>query len=301
MPMSGRWLALLACLVACRVAPAPTVEARQRHTPVHEQAQERPALSPAVIEGRVVDAKTRRSPSGLVIVASPLGDGAGNVAFSDEDGRFRLEVSEGVFSCVVYARDAQVPVGNVSVGPHEVAQRDFEIDHAVILRDPDQDHSCADVEGRTAPSPREIDTLVAAVLDHLLEGGPSIPGAELFFDRDVFYIEADIGIPCSTHAPCSPDAKVNARALPRDGSRRFVVKTHEALQAIADRTRTGVEYLRFSRVDVGDDCATVEVAFAILMPAQDRDNAQRCWSTANHLEKHDGQWRLEATDRRHCE
>lgn len=280
-------LAILSCLGACH--PPPVSEKRHEPPVRNEQVSASEPETEAIIEGTVVDATTHEVVEGATVVATPLGSRSNGFKEESSDG-FRFVLPPGVYQGRVYVGDAEIPLANVEVKAGGGARWDVELDHGLVARVGDDiEPRCPDAPGQRPASAREVEQLLAAVLERFVQDAESIPDGSTLTDHNVVYVEAEVG----------DHARVTAGALPRTSPRPFVVKTLPELQAIADGSGTHIPYLSFSSADITGDCATVDLGVYI-MPARN-SQVSICTCSATHLYvKRDGKWQFKVEARPLC-
>lgn len=245
-----------------------------------------------MFEGTVVDGETHEGVARAELELSPQGSGATQRATADADGRFRIELPAGEYFVVVLYRTAATPLGVIELESRDRFLWDVEVDAPRynfntrgVIGSAHFAPRCPAVTEQAAASQREIDHLIAAVLEHLMQDGVSIPTAEHFFDQKVIYIDPRL----------DDTTGVTARALPR----RFVAKRHYDMQEIADRTGKVIDYLRFTQADIAGDCAIVDAEVALVKPP-DSDAVWRCRGNKGLYVKRDGRWRFRLPAGHHC-
>lgn len=278
-----RYAVFLACLVAC-ARPLPAAP------PVHLTSVPPPAAvassKTAILSGRVVDSKTRAGIAGAEVIAfppSPVGQTItlhDSATVTDEHGAYRIALAPTTYDLVASV-DAARDVHDQVVLASGTTAEDFVLDHDAVIsaRNTRPPLACPGsppatvVRGHSA-SQDQIDEVARAVLGRAGTIPATIPDA-----RSIAEVQAEIESPA--------ERRLTSRAAPVGSA----LRTHEELQAEADRTGHDVWYVSFSQLDTDGSCAVVEVGGCDVSPSHTRRGSPSCGCEALDLyEKHAGRW-----------
>jgi hypothetical protein len=226
------------------------------------------------VEGRVTDSRTGAGVVGIDVTVSGAcqGDGGFGSAYTDQLGRYRIEMPKG--ECVVEATygDATTGERKVRIEPSRALVVDLKIDHgalsAALAKDPPENCPTSkptEVVVGSEPSQSELDEIVRAVLDRndIPDGRTKVVRAEIEHGRTV-----------------SPNA------LPKG----YVLQTEADLESEAKRAKSDVWYVAFYSVYATKTCARVLVGGDFMQPR--RQLKLCCCMATDFYEKRSGRWRF---------
>jgi hypothetical protein len=262
---------VLALIASCS-APAPP-------PPIHNT----PAIAPptaTALEGRVIDSVTRRPLPGVGVEAA-IG-AVSDDAFTDEHGRFHLEVGAGsAYVQLEYGSGAWIPLAANQVTPH-----DLTMDHAEVSRR--RQIACpssppgAVILGHSAPQ-AELDAVAHRMLERYAVDPKAVPDGGLAAAR---FVRTDL----------EHHRALTAAALPAG----FVGKTQVELAAESKSLGSDVYYVDLRSIDADPTCAIVWVGVDYI--AVPRPNAIKmcCCSAAQLYELRNGQWEFVGNAETEC-
>lgn len=289
-------MALLSCLAACRSAPTPTeqVDPSWREAAARSQRQVHPPepapIRDAVFEGQIVDVDTGEGLEGATLLAEPRAKGSTEVAISDEHGDFRIALPSGKYSVLVYYADFQILLDELTIDSNETARREIGIDPAKVPNIEPLFPECPKVAPGFVASPADTEALIAAVLERFARDPSTVGSGREFPIGEPVYVATEIW----------ERPPITEAALPRAGSRRFMLKTKQELRALADLRGMPFYYLGFITVDIAGDCASVAVDALVASPTGSNDsNGDGCTQWVLY-EKRDGTWRYKVDSGAAC-
>lgn len=230
----------------------------------------------------MLDARTGRGLVGIDVVVSGACQRGGMFAsaYTDQRGRFRLEMPAGECTVEGSYGDATTGERSIRIEAQRTLTVDLKIDPgalaAALANDPPENcpgSKRQEVIIGNQPSQRDLDDIVRAVLD---EG--TIP------DGRTTVVRAEIG----------EGRTISASALPET----YVLQTRAELEAEAKRTNTNVWYIAFDELHATATCARVAVGGNFVQP---RRKLKMCCCTAyDFYEKRRGKWKFVKRTRTSC-
>jgi hypothetical protein len=226
------------------------------------------------VEGRVIDSRTGAGVPGIEVTVSGAcqGDGGFGSTYTDQLGRYRIEMPKG--DCVLEGRygDATTGERKIRIEPRRTLTVDLKIDHralaAALAKDPPENCPSSkrdEVVMGSVPTHADLDDIVRAVLDKndIPDGRSKVVRAEIEHGRTV-----------------------SRNALPEG----YVLQTEAELEAEAKRTNSDVWYVAFYSVYATKSCAMVLVGGDFVQP---RRQLKMCCCMANDFyEKRNGRWQF---------
>ena len=280
--MLRRWLVTV--LAACGSSST---------TPATENRAAMPADSAAVVEGRIIDSKTRAGIPGVeVMFDGPCRHGEEVLSsLTDENGHYRAELEPGVCGFMASLEGlASTSRDKVEVRRRSVAVVDAELEHGAVLaarreRPPANcPHSPpgAVIEGHST-SQEDIDALARAVLERFALDAGTMPDGGLLPEGDV---------PVNVELGGTQKRRLTATSFPPTTKPRFVPRPMSDLQGEADRADRNVFYIAFHDVYSDGDCAVLWAGVYVAIPRRSRGITMCCCSGNDLWERHAGQWQF---------
>ncbi|HEY1547530.1 MAG TPA: hypothetical protein VGG28_06915 [Kofleriaceae bacterium] len=256
----------LAIVASCASPPPPPA--------LHNTPPIVPATATA-LEGRVLDSVTGEPIAGILVEAE--GSAASDDAYSDEHGRFHVELAAGS----AYVHLEADPGGWMSLAANQVTQRDLRFDHGELeqrrtRRPPAACPSSppgAIIEGHTT-SQAELDAIARRVLERYAADPKTVPDGELA--HDIRLVRTDL----------ERHRHLGAAALPPG----FVGKTRAELAAEPARVGSDVYYVDVRAIDADPTCAIVEIGTDFVAVPQPGAIKMCCCSASQIYELRGGRW-----------
>lgn len=234
------------------------------------------------VEGRVTDSRTGAGVSGIEVTVSGAcqGDGGFGSTYTDQHGRYRVEMPKG--DCVLEGSygDATTGERTIRIEARRALTVDLEIDHralaGALAKDPPENCPSSkpdEVVMGSVPTPADLDDIVRAVLDKndIADGRSKVVRTEIEDGRTV-----------------------SRTALPEG----YVLRTEAELEAEAKRTNSNVWYVAFYSVYATNTCARVLVGGDFVQPRRQLKNC--CCIATDFYEKRNGRWQFVKRTHQDC-
>jgi hypothetical protein len=255
----------LAVVASC-ASPAPPA-------PIHNAPPIVRATVTAV-EGRVVDSVTGAALPGIGVEAAV--GASSDDAFTDEHGRFHLEIDGGsAYMQLEYGSGSWIPVA-----ANQITQHDLRMDHAEVVQRAHRrppiacPHSPPGtvIVGHSTPQ-AELDAIAHRVLERYAADPKAVPDSGPAAAK---FVRTDLDFHRS----------LTAAAVPA----RFVGKTRVELVAESKRLGSDVDYVDVRSIDADPTCAIVWVGIDFIVASPSNAIKMCCCTAAELYELRNGQW-----------
>jgi hypothetical protein len=234
-----------------------------------------PITGPTALEGRVVDSATGAAVAGVGVEAAS-GSSSSDEAFTDEHGRFHLEVDAGS----AYVQLEYGSGSTIALAANHVTQRDLRLDHAEVLQRAQRPPAAcpssprgAVILGHSTPQ-AEIDAIAHRVLERYAADPKTVPDGELA--PHISFVRVDL----------DHHRRVGAGALPAG----FAGKTRDELAGESKRLGSDVYYVDLRSIDADPTCALVWIGVNFVDRPRPGSIKTCCCSAAQLYELRNGRW-----------